>query len=151
MGYVATILVILYYDTDQHVDINRSYCVWFNEYISSLSMENNHTPGYLIFQNILKVFFIIWTCSTLLHAKLILHWTILTYEIEIRPSGRKFSYSLLDDENCAISYIIFEVLDSPVVHQPPPQSKKNAHTLAINGEHLITAQSAIDKFQCHQT
>ena len=50
MGYVATIGVIIYWKPDQHFVIHRAHHVWFDEYNSRVSIEDNHTPGYLILQ-----------------------------------------------------------------------------------------------------
>ena len=63
------------------------------------------------FNKILKVFFIIWTCSTLFHVNLILHplhFVIknFTYEIELPPSGKKIGLKLLEDEYFTIPYVI---------------------------------------------
>ena len=48
MGYAATTGVILYWKPDQPFIIHRAYHVWFDEYNSRLSIEDNHTPGSLL-------------------------------------------------------------------------------------------------------
>ena len=48
MGYAATTGVILYWKQDQQFIIHRAHHVWFDEYNSRLSIEDNHTPGLLL-------------------------------------------------------------------------------------------------------
>ena len=50
MGYEATTGVILYWNLDQTFVIHRSNNVCFDEYNFNLSIEDNHTPCYLILQ-----------------------------------------------------------------------------------------------------
>ena len=48
MGYAATTGVIIYWKLDQNFIIHRAHHVWFDEYNSSLSIEDNNTPGSLL-------------------------------------------------------------------------------------------------------
>ena len=48
MGYADTTGVILYWKPDQPFIIHRAHHVWFDEYISRLSIEDKHTPGSLL-------------------------------------------------------------------------------------------------------
>ena len=48
MGYEATSGVILYWNIDQNFVIHRDHHVWFDEYNSSLYVEDKRTPGSLI-------------------------------------------------------------------------------------------------------
>ena len=48
MGYEATKGVIIYWKPDKPFIIYRAHHVWFDEYNSHLSIEENHTPGYLL-------------------------------------------------------------------------------------------------------
>ena len=50
MGYVTTTGILLYWKADQpyYTHIENHAC--FDEYISCLSSEENHTPGYLQLQ-----------------------------------------------------------------------------------------------------
>ena len=48
IGYSATTEFILYCNPYQPFVIHRSYNIWFDEYNSRLSIEDNHTPGYLL-------------------------------------------------------------------------------------------------------
>ena len=50
MGYAATTGVILYCNLDHNFVIHREHHVWFDEYNYRLSIENNHTPGFLLLQ-----------------------------------------------------------------------------------------------------
>ena len=48
MVYAATAVVILYWKPYQPFIIHRAHHVWFDEYNSRLSIEDNHTPGSLL-------------------------------------------------------------------------------------------------------
>ena len=48
IGYTATTGVILFWKPDQPFIIHRTHHVWFDEYNSCLSIEENHTPGSLL-------------------------------------------------------------------------------------------------------
>ena len=50
MIYAATTVFILYWEIDQPFVIHIAHHVWFNKYIFCLSIEDNHTPGYLLLQ-----------------------------------------------------------------------------------------------------
>ena len=50
MGYAATTGVIIYWNPDQPFVIHISHHVWFDEYNYCLSIEDKHTPGYLLLQ-----------------------------------------------------------------------------------------------------
>ena len=69
---------------------------------------------------------------------------ILSYEIELPPSGRKVGFNLLDDEYFTIPYITDTIPNSPAVHQFPAQAKLNVWIIAINGEYHITNQGILD-------
>ena len=77
--------------------------------------------------------------------------TIITYEIELPPSGKKTVINLLDDEYFTIPCVIDTIPNSPVGHQLPTQSNKNVWVIAINGEDPNTAQGALDELQNYQT
>ena len=50
MGYAATTGVIIYRNPDQPFVIHISHHFWFDEYNCCLSIEDKHTPGYLLLQ-----------------------------------------------------------------------------------------------------
>ena len=58
--------------------------------------------------------------------------TIITYEIELPPSGKKIGFNLLDDEDFTIPYITDTIPNSPAGHQLPSQAKRNMWIVAIN-------------------
>ena len=68
MGYVATSVVIIYWNKYQPFVIHGSHLVWFDEYNYTISIEDNRTPGCLPLQqyfernfrnsDLLNVFFI---------------------------------------------------------------------------------------------
>ena len=71
--------------------------------------------------------------------------TILTYEIQLPPSGKKVGFNSLDDEYFTILYITDTIPNSPDGHQLPAQAKQNVYIIATNGEDSITAQGARDE------
>ena len=50
MVHAATIGVTIYWNPDQTFVIHRDHHVWFDEYNSILSIEENHTTGSLLLQ-----------------------------------------------------------------------------------------------------
>ena len=49
---------------------------------------------------------------------------IITYEIELPPSGKKVGFNLLDGEYFKIPYITDTIPNSPAGHQLPSQAKR---------------------------
>ena len=76
---------------------------------------------------------------------------MITYEIELPPSGKKVGFNLLDDEYFTIPYITDTISNSSAVHQLTSQANLNVWILAINGEDPIIAQDALDEINRHQT
>ena len=76
--------------------------------------------------------------------------TIITYEIELTPSGKKVGFNLPGDEEFTIAYITDTILNSPDAHQLPSQAKRNVWIVAINGEEPIIAQGALDEINHHK-
>ena len=50
MGCTATTGVIIYWKSDQPSVIHRAHHIWFDEYNCCLSIEDTHTPVYLLLQ-----------------------------------------------------------------------------------------------------
>ena len=50
IGYADTKGFIIYWKQYQPFVIHRAHCVCFDEYNSSLSIEDKHTPGHLLLQ-----------------------------------------------------------------------------------------------------
>ena len=111
MVYTATIGVILYWKPYQPFIIHRAHHVWFDEYNSSLSIEDKHTPGSLLLWqdpeghihnsdllNLIK-------CELDITSNPFRDETIITYDIELPTSGKKIGFNLLDDEDFTIPYI----------------------------------------------
>ena len=48
MGYEATTGFIIYWKPDKTFVIRRAHHIWFDGYNSRLSIEDKHTPGYLL-------------------------------------------------------------------------------------------------------
>ena len=111
MGYAANTGVILYWNTYQPFVIHRYYHVLFDEHNSLISIEDKHIPYYLLLQqdpesiihnsDLLK--FILRELD--LTSTQLCDTTILTYEIELPPDGRKIGINLLDDEDFTIPYV----------------------------------------------
>ena len=76
---------------------------------------------------------------------------ILTYEIELPPSGKKIVFNLLNDEDFTIPYVTDTIPNPPEGNQLPSQAKRNVWIIAINGEEPITYKCALDELNYHQT
>ena len=50
VGYVATTVVIIYWNIDQHFVIHIYHHVWFDEYNSCIYIKVDHNSGYLLLQ-----------------------------------------------------------------------------------------------------
>ena len=105
MGYAATTGVIIYWKPDQPFIIHRDPHVWFDEYISRLSINDKHTPGSLLLWQDSGVHIHYSDLPNLIPCKLDLKSTpfsdetIITYDIELPPSGKKIGFNLLDDQD----------------------------------------------------
>ena len=121
MGYAATTGVILYWKPDQLFIIHRAHHVWFNEYNSRLSIEYKHTPGSLPLWKDPEVrihdsdLFNLIPCELDLTSTPFSDEKIITFDIELPPSGMKIGFNLLDDEDFTIPYITDTILNSPAV------------------------------------
>ena len=73
--------------------------------------------------------------------------TILTYEIELPPSGKKIGFNLLDGTDFTIPSFIDTIQNSPVYHKLPTQSKNSMCIIAINEEEPIIAKGAL--YECN--
>ena len=93
MGYAATTGVILYWKPDQPFIIHRSHHVWFDDYNSRLSIEDNHTPGSLLLRQYPEGcihdsdLFNLIPCELDLISTLFSDETIITYDIELPTYG----------------------------------------------------------------
>ena len=95
MGYEATKGVILYWKPDKPLIIHRSHHVWFDEYNSHLSIEDKHTPVYLLlrpdlvgndhYSDILNLI----PCKLDPTSKPFSDEIIITYDIELPQSEKK--------------------------------------------------------------
>ena len=91
-----------------------------------ISPQNTSTHQFLYsLDNIMKIIFIIQISSSLIPCKTDITYTpfcdatIITYEIDLSPSGKKVGFNLLDDEVFTIPYIIDTIPNSPASHQLP--------------------------------
>ena len=111
--------------------IHRAHHVWFDEYNSRLSIEDKHTLGSLLLRqypeghihdsDLLNLI----PCELDLTSTTFSDETIITYDIDLPPSGKKIGLNLLDDEDFTIPYITDNILNSPGFHQLPSQAKRN--------------------------
>ena len=76
---------------------------------------------------------------------------MVTYDIELPPSGKKIRFNLLDDEDFTIPYITDTIPNQPDGYQLPSQAKRNVWIVAIDGEEPITSQGVLDELNIHQT
>ena len=60
--------------------------------------------------------------------------TIITYEHESTPSGKKICLNLLNDNDFTIPYIIDTIKNSPAGHKLPTQAKNTVWIIAISKE-----------------
>ena len=104
MVYAANTGIILSSNIDQPFVIHISRRVWFDEYNSRLSIEYNHTPGSLLIQQYPESYIHnadplnLIPCELDLTSTQFCDATIITYEIELSPSGKKVCSNLLYDE-----------------------------------------------------
>ena len=76
--------------------------------------------------------------------------TIITYEIELPPSGKKVIFNLLDDEYFTTPYITDTILNSPAGHKIPSQAKQHVYIIANNEKEPITSQCMLYELNSHQ-
>ena len=125
MGYAATTGVIVYWKPDQPFIIHRAHHFWFDEYNSLLSIEDKHTPvPLLLWQDPESRIYYLDLCN-LIPCKIDLtstpftDETIITYNIELPPYGKKIGYNLMDDEGFTVPYITDTIPNLPAGHQLP--------------------------------
>ena len=156
MGYTATIEVIIYWKTDQPFVIHTAHHVWFDEYNSSRYIEDKNTPVSFLLQHDPEIndhnpdLLNLITCDLDLAYTPFRDTKILTYEIELPPSGNKVGFNLLENEDVTIPYITDTIPNSPECHQLPIQAKQNVWIIAINGEEPITDKGELDELNHHQ-
>ena len=98
MGCASTTGVILYLNLYQPFIIHRSYHVWFDEYNSRLSIEENQIPGSLLLQQYPEChidnsdLLDLIPCEHDLTSTPFRDTKILTYEIELPPPGNKVGF-----------------------------------------------------------
>ena len=140
MGYADTTGIILYWKPDQPFVIHRAHHVWFDEYSSCLYIEDNHTPDSLLLRKYpeshihYSYLLNLIPCELDITSTPFSDITIITYDIEWPPSGKKVGFNLLDYEDFTIPYITDTIPNSPACHQLPSQAKWNLWIIDINGE-----------------
>ena len=139
MGYAATTGVILYWKWYQPYIIHRAHHVWFDEYNYCLSTEDKHTPGFLLIRKYPEGYIRDSDLLNLIPCELDLtstpfsDETIITYDIELPPSGKEIGFNSMDDEDFTIHYITDTIPNYTAGHQLSTQAKINVWTVAING------------------
>ena len=143
MGYTATSGFIISCKIYHTFVIHRPHHVWFDEFNSCLSILKKHTPVSLLLQQDPEILINNSGLLNFIPRELDLTYTpfsdtiIITYEIDLPPSGKKFGFNLLDDEYFTIPYITDIIPNSPAGHQLPPQAKQNLWIISINVEETI--------------
>ena len=118
MEYAATTGVIIYWKPDQPFVIYRAHHVWFDEYNSRIFIEYNHTTGSLLFRQDPEIhihnsdLLNLILCEIDITSPPYCDTKLITYEIELPPSGRKVGFNLLDDEDFIIPYITDTIVNS---------------------------------------
>ena len=112
----------MYWKKYQQFIIHRAHNVWFDEYNYHLSIEDKHTPvslllrqdpeGHIHDSDLLNLI----PCELDLTSNPFSDSTIITYDIELPPSGKKIGFNLLDDEDFTIPYITGTIPNSPSGH-----------------------------------
>ena len=119
MGYADTSGFIIYWKPYQPFVRHRDHHIWFDEYNYRLSIENKHTlcsvllwqnpEGHIHDSDLLNLI----TCELDITSNPFIYATIVTYDIELPPSGKKVGFNLLDDENFTIPYITDTIPNMP--------------------------------------
>ena len=94
-----------------HFIIHKAHHVWFDKQNYRLSIEYKHTTGSILLwqdpeghihdSDLLNLI----TCKLDFKSTPFSDETIITYEIELLPSGNKIGFNLLNDEDFKIPYI----------------------------------------------
>ena len=109
IGYVATKGFIILWYPDQPFVIHRAHHVWFDKYNFLLYIGDKHTPGSLLLRkypedNIHDSYLLnLIPCELDLTSTPFSDTRIITYDIELPPSGKKVGINLLDDEDFTIT------------------------------------------------
>ena len=125
MGYADTSGIVIYWNPDQIIFIHRAHSIYLDEYDYRIFIQDNHTRGYLLLQqdpethiynsDILNLNL----CELDLTYTTFFYTTIITYEIELPPSGNKVGLNLLNDEDVTIPYITDKITNSSAGNQLP--------------------------------
>ena len=120
-------------------------------------MEDKHPTGSLIIQqypgSLLHNYYLtnLIACELDIISTEYYDTNILTYEIDLPPSGKKIGFNLMDDEDFTIPRILDKSPNLPAGHQLLTQAKKNAWIISTNGKEPITDQGTLDELQHNQT
>ena len=112
MGYADTAGVIIFCNPDHTFAIQIDHNACFYEYNSRLSIEYKQTPGYLLLQQDTEIILHnldllnLILCELDIKSTPFCDATIITYEIELPPDGKKIGINLLDCEYFTILYVI---------------------------------------------
>ena len=123
MLYAATTGVILYWKPDKTLVIHRAHNFWFDESNYRLYIEYKHTPISLKIQKYPEScihnsdLFNLIPCVIDITYTIFSDTTVITYEIELPPSGKKVGFNLLDNKYFTIPYITDTIPNSPDVYQ----------------------------------
>ena len=130
MVYVSTTGVIVYWMADHPFAFHRSHNVRFDEYNCCISIEDKHNPVSLLLQQYLESLIHNWDLLNLIPCEVDILYTIfcdtkiITYEIELPPSGEKIGYNSLDDEDFTRLYVTGTIPNSPAGHKLPTHYEK---------------------------
>ena len=132
--YVATTGFILYWKPDQTFFIHRYHHVCFDKYNSRLSIWHKNTQSYLLLQkypgslihnsDILNLI----PCELDLTSTKFSNTKIITYEIDLPPSGNKIGFNLLDVEDFTINYVTDKKVKVKACTAVPPVEDNSQHS-----------------------
>ena len=157
MRCLSTTGVIFYWILNRLCYIHRAHHAWFDEYNSHVSYEENHTPGSLHLQHNSGIIFQhhyiqidLITYELKLSDTPFTKSTIVNYELEIPPQGKKFGINLMDDDDFNIPYIVELVPNYLAGHKLPDQAKNNFFIVEIYGEYSIVYKGDLEEIKLHQ-
>ena len=149
MGYAVTTRVIIYWKPYCNFVIYRDHQVWFDEYNYHISIEYKDNTGSLFLQQYPEIIIHNKNLLNLIPCELDINSTqfsytkIITYGIQLTPTGKKIYFNLLDDKYFTIPYANDTMPNSQAGHQLTTPAKQNVWIIDINGESLLQLKARL--------
>ena len=131
MVYAATAGVIIYWNPHHSFSIQRAHCAWLDEYNYRITIEYKHTTGSSLLQQYPKILLHnlyllrLIPCELDITSNPFCNIKIITYKIDLPPTGRKIDLNLLNAGYFTIHFVIDKTPNLQADHQLPTQSQKN--------------------------